>query len=230
MPSRVQISVSMMVLLVAAMLVTGCGIGSSKPAPTPTPSIPGPEVIIGQWVRQNRNVDFIGLCQNARQGIDVGKLCVSEAGQRGTLRAYNLGPTFSDPTALAMVQQNPDGTWKLLSVKNIDPSAGNIPGIDWPLEAGDAVVVIGLDPTDCLNVREQPTQKAKAVICVPDGTKAIVQAGPTTAENYTWWQIAGDGFNGWAAGTWLRLQDAVASAYATAVAKAHGAATATPSH
>ena len=45
---------------------------------------------------------------------------------------------------------------------------------------------------------------------MPDGTKAIVQEGPVEAETFTWWRIAGDGFNGWAAGAWLRLQDEIA--------------------
>ena len=100
-----------------------------------------------------------------------------------------------------------------------------MPGIAWPLQVGDQVVVIGLGESDCLRIREQPTQQGKQLNCVPDGTKAIVQEGPTEAETFTWWRIAGDGFNGWAAGTWLRLPDAVAAAYATAVAAAQGTAT-----
>jgi hypothetical protein len=47
---------------------------------------------------------------------------------------------------------------------------------------------------------------------MPDGTRAIVQEGPTEAETFTWWKIAGDGFNGWAANNWLRLEDAIAAA------------------
>ena len=215
-------------LIALATVLASCSGGGSTPKATPTPSVPGPEAVIGQWVHDNRNVDFVGLCQNAKQGVDVGKLCTSELGQRGTRRAYSLGPTFSDPTARVMVETQQDGTWKVLSVDNVDPNASGIPGIDWPLQAGDAVVVIGLGGSDCLSIRDKPTQQGKRLDCVPGGTKAIVQAGPTQAETFTWWQIAGDGFNGWAAGTWLRLQDAVASAYATAVAKAQG--TSTPSH
>jgi hypothetical protein len=208
-------------------LVAGCSGGSSAPSATPTPETPGPEVVIGQWVRANRNVDFIGLCQNATPGVDVGKLCTNELGSRGTRRAYALGPTFSEPTAIVMVEQAGDGTWKVLSVTNRDPSQASIPGIDWPLEVGDEVVVIGVG--DCLNIREQPTQQGKQLNCVPDGTKAIIQDGPKDAETFRWWRIAGDGFNGWAAGAWLRLPDAVAAAYATAVTRAQGTATPTPS-
>jgi hypothetical protein len=208
-------------------LVAGCSGGTSAPSATPTPETPGAEVVIGDWVRANRNVDFIGLCQNAKPGVDVGKLCTNELGSRGTRRAYALGPTFSEPTAIVMVEQADDGTWKVLSVTNRDPSQASIPGIDWPLEIGDEVVVIGVG--DCLNIREQPTQQGKQLNCVPDGTKAIIQDGPKDAETFRWWRIAGDGFNGWAAGAWLRLPDAVAAAYATAVTRAQGTATPTPS-
>ena len=227
MSTRVRFSVSIAFVIATALLASCSSGGSSTPAATPTSSVPGPEDAIGAWVRTNRNVDFVGLCQNAKPGVDVGKLCVSEIGKRGTRRAYALGPTFSEPTALAMVEQAQDGTWKVLSVENRDPSRGGIPGIDWPLQAGDEVVVIGLGESDCLRIRDQPTQQGKQLNCVPDGTKAIVQEGPKDAETFTWWRIAGDGFSGWAAGTWLRLPDAVAAAYATAVAQAQG--TATPS-
>jgi hypothetical protein len=196
--------------IIAIVVAAGCS-GSSKPKATPTPSEPGPEDVIAQWVRDKRNVDFIGDCSKAQQGIDTGKLCITLAGTRGTRRAYYLGPTFSDYTALAMVEQTPAG-WTVLSVTNRDPSAGAVPGIAWPLQAGDAVVVIGLGENDCLRIREQPTQQGKQLNCVPDGTKAIVQEGPVEAETFQWWRIAGDGFNGWAAGTWLRLPEAIAQA------------------
>lgn len=209
---RLAIVGSLAAILAVALTAAACGGGKSNtPAATPTPNVPGPVDAVASWVRTNRNVDFVGECTSAKPGIDVGKLCVLPAGTRGTRRAYNLGPTFSDTTALAIVEQKPEG-WTVLSVKNRDPSAGAVPGIDWPLQIGDAVLVIGLGDVDCLRVREQPTQQAKQTICIPDGTKAIIQEGPVDAETFTWWRIAGDGFNGWAAGTWLRLPDAIAQA------------------
>jgi hypothetical protein len=228
MKTRVRLASAMFSVLIVAALAGGAcsggGGGSKTPAATPTPQQPGPEDVIGDWVRTNRNVDYVGDCSAAKPGIDVGKSCVLEIGRRGTRRAYSLGPTFSEFTALAMVEQTASG-WKVLSVINRDPSVASVPGIAWPLHTGDQVVVIGLGESDCLRVREQPTQQGKQLICVPDGTKAIVQEGPTEAETFTWWRIAGDGFNGWAAGAWLRLPDAVAAAYATAVAAAQGTAT-----
>ncbi len=209
---RLAVVGSVAMLVALSLIGAACGGGKSKaPAATPTENVPGPIDAVADWVRTNRNVDFIGACTSAKPGIDVGKLCVLPAGTRGTRQAYYLGPTFSDTTALAILEQKPEG-WAVLSVKNRNPSAGAVPGIDWPLQIGDAVVVIGLGDTDCLRVREQPTQQAKQTICVPDGTKAIIQEGPVEAETFTWWRIAGEGFDGWAAGTWLRLPDAIAQA------------------
>ena len=194
-----------------ALAASACfgGSGSSEPAATPTPSVPGPTDAIAEWVKNNRSVEFIADCDAARQGLDVGKLCARLKGERGPRRVYDLGPTFADPTALAIVEDSAQG-WRIISVTNVDPSKPQIPGIDWPLEAGDAVVVIGLGGDDCLSIRKEPTQQAERLNCMPDGTKAIVQEGPVEAETFTWWRIAGDGFNGWAAGAWLRLQDEIA--------------------
>jgi hypothetical protein len=202
---------TLLLLLLTTVLAAACSGGGKGSGPTATPMPPGPVDVIADWVRTNRNVDFIGACGRAAQGLDVGKLCVTEVGTRGTRKAYHLGPTFSDYTALALVEQKADG-WTVLSVTNRDPSAGAVPGIAWPLQVGDQVVVIGLGEEDCLRVRDLPTQQGKQLNCVPNGTKAIVQEGPTGAETFTWWRIAGDGFNGWSAGTWLRLPDAIAAA------------------
>lgn len=209
-------------LCVIGLVFAACGGGTPKPSATATPTAPGPLDALAGWVRANRNVDFVGDCASARQGVDVGKTCANQLGSRGTRRAYSLGPTFSESTALAILQETPDG-WTVLSVKNRDPSTSVVPGIDWPLQVGDQVLVIGLGDPDCLRIRDQATQQGKQLNCMPDGTKAIVQEGPIEAETFTWWRIAGDGFNGWAAGTWLRLPEAIAQALATPVP-----ATATP--
>ncbi len=206
----------LVVACVAMLLVAACGGGSSKPAATPTPKIIGALDALGDWVQANRNVDFVGECANAKPGIDVGKVCATGVGSRGTRRAYSLGPTFSEGTGIAILEEKAEG-WTVLSVKNRDLSVPAVPGIDWPLQVGDQVVVIGLGDPDCLRVREQPTQQGKQLGCEYDGTKAIVQEGPVEAETFTWWRIAGDGFNGWAAGTWLRLPEAIAQALATPV-------------
>jgi hypothetical protein len=194
-----------------AIVLAACGGGDDTPKATPTPERPGPEAVLGNWVAANRNVTFIPNCGDAKQGVDVGKLCATLVGERGTRRAFALGPTFSDPTALAILEEKPDG-WEILSVTNQDPSQGAIPGIPWPLQPGDRVVVIGLGENDCLSIRKDPSQQGERLNCMPDGTRAIVQEGPTEAETFTWWKIAGDGFNGWAANNWLRLEDAIAAA------------------
>ena len=191
-----------------------CGLGGDdKPKGTPTPSLPQPEDAIAGWVQQNRSVGYVGDCSKSEAGRDAGKLCSSMIGDRGRRRAYAIGPTFSEPTALAIVDDTAEG-WVIHSVVNRD--VGKDPVVDWPLEVGDRVVVIGLGENDCLSVREQPTQQAKRLVCLADGSTAIVQEGPKDAENYQWWRITTSGaqgsYDGWAAATWLRLEDAVRDA------------------
>jgi hypothetical protein len=195
-------------------IATACGDGNDDgDGATPTAEVPGALDAIAEWVRANRNVDFVGACGSAREGIDVGKLCVNEVGRRGTRIAYSLGPTFSEPTALAIVEEGAEGA-VVLSVENINPNE-SVPGIAWPLQVGDRVIVIGLGESDCLRIREQPTQQGAQITCIGDGAEAIIQEGPVDAETFTWWRIAGDGFNGWAAENWLRLPEAIAQALAT---------------
>jgi hypothetical protein len=194
-----------------SLLLAACSGGDDTPDATATPERPGALDVLAQWVADNRNITFIPDCGQAQDGVDTGKLCATLIGERGSRRAFALGPTFSEPTALAILEEKPEG-WEILSVNNRDPSQGAIPGIPWPLQSGDAVVVIGLGEGDCLRIREAPTQDGPQITCVPDGTRAVVQEGPEEAETITWWRIAGEGFNGWAAGTWLRLEDAIAAA------------------
>ena len=87
-------------------------------------------------------------------------------------------------------------------------------------------MIVGLD--DCLSVRDTPSQTGKRTACIPLGTTAIIQDGPTQAETYTWWKIsgtdkAGNDFNGWAVDKYMRLPDAL-------IAVLHPGATATPAH
>jgi hypothetical protein len=201
-------------VLAASLLTGGClfgGDGDDAPDATPTPTLPGPEDAIAGWVDANRSVAYIGDCSKANPGEDSGKLCSLQIGERGRRRAYSIGPTFSEPTALAIVEDTAQG-WTIYSVENQDPSQQGIPGIDWPIEPGDRVVIIGLGENDCLSIREQPSVEAARTICMPDGTTAIVQEGPVDADGYTWWRLSGEGFNGWGAGDWLRLEEAIRDA------------------
>lgn len=209
-------SFTLIVSALAIVIAAACSGGDSGPKPTATPKKPSAEDALTEWVNANRNVAFVTDCDKAERGIDTGKLCARLKGERGTMRAYELGPTFSDPTSLALLNEVAAG-WIVLSVTNRDPN-DDVPGIPWPLQEGDAVVVVGLD--DCLRVREQPTQEGKQIKCIEPGTRAIVQEGPVEAETFKWWRIAGEEFNGWAAGTWLRTEDAVRDALTPPTAEA----------
>ncbi len=213
-----------LVLGAAAIFAAGCfiggGDGNKTPAPTPTPPLPTAEDVISAWVRENRNVDYVGDCSKAKEGVDVGKLCSTLVGQRGRNRAYNIGPTFSEYTATLLMEEDASAGWVVLSAANRDPNQ-DVPGIEWPLAPGERVVFIGLGPDDCLSIREQPSLQANRTICMPDGTEAIIQddalIGPKglDADGFTWWHVAGDGFDGYAVDVYMRLPEAIAGALAT---------------
>jgi hypothetical protein len=207
-----------------AFLAAGCfiggGDGNKTPAPTPTPPLPTAEDVISGWVRDNRNVDYIGDCSKAQEGLDTGKLCSTLVGQRGRNRAYNIGPVFSEYTATMMMQEDASAGWAIVWVKNRDPNA-EVPGIEWPLAPGDRIIIIGLGPDDCLSIREQPSLQANRTICMPDGAEAIIQDDPLTgpqgleADGFTWWRVAGEGFDGYAVDAYMRLPEAIAGVLAT---------------
>jgi len=176
--------------------------------------LPEAEDAIRTWVAENRNVDYVGDCADAQEGIDVGKLCSTLVGERGRSRAYVIGPTFSEYTATMLLENVEGAGWTVISVENRDPNAP-VPGIDWPLAIGDRVVFVGLGENDCLSIREQPSTQANRTICMPDGTEAIIMEGPVDAETYTWWRVAGEGFDGWAVDVYMRLPEAIADLFAT---------------
>jgi hypothetical protein len=215
------IGVSLLALSLMAAACGGGDDGEETPEATPTPERPAALDRIGEWVAENRNVDFVGACEDAREGVDVGRLCATQVGSRGTLVAYHIGPTFSEYTAVAILDET-EGGWEIVEVSNRNPNEEGVPGINWPLQVGDRVVVVGLGEDDCLNVREQPSTDAAQLICVGDGTEAIVQEGPVDGASFTWWRIAGEGFDGWSAGTWLRLPEAIEALFATPTPEGEG--------
>jgi len=196
------------IVVSATLAFAACGGGDDTPDATPTPERPGPEDVLSQWVAENRNVGFVPRCDEANRANDIGKLCATLVGERGTRRAFALGPTFSPPTALAILEETPDG-WTVLSVTNNDPSAGGVPGIPWPLQVGDRVVVVGLGENDCLRIREQPSQSGATITCVPDGTVGTILGGPEEVDTFVWWEIATDAGRGWSAENWLRLESEI---------------------
>ncbi|MBI5289382.1 MAG: hypothetical protein HY873_10475 [Chloroflexi bacterium] len=220
-PSRLAIFLTLgAASLIASACFIGGGSGSKTPEATPTPPLPTAEDVISAWVRENRNVDYVGDCSKAKAGVDVGRLCSTLVGQRGRNRAYTIGPTFSEYTATLLMEEDASAGWAVLSVTNRDPNA-EVPGIDWPLAPGDRVIFIGLGPDDCLSIREQPSLQGNRTICMPDGTEAIIQddaiVGPKglEADGFTWWHVAGDGFDGYAVDVYMRLPESIAGALAT---------------
>lgn len=211
-------------VLAAAALALACSSNGSPAPPTNTqppgsttePSTPGDgeapatsaEEAIQRYVQNRLIQGFVADCSKASRPDDVGKQCAKLLGKRGDLRAYALGPTFSDPTR-TLVLKPENGDWTLLYIQNID--ANSPPGIPWPLEIGAQVVVAGTAP-DCLKIRAAPGTGSEQTDCIDDGLTATVVAGPVQQDDIEWWQLEG---RGWAAGDYLRYPEEAPAATAT---------------
>lgn len=201
-----------LLLTAAVPLLAACfGGGDDKPVaePTPEPTPPlgsGPaEQALGNWVQTTLGKSYLEDCTKATVERDTGKTCSVFRGERGNMRAYVLGTTFSEATQWAFVQER-NGQWNVIQAQPITPETAAIPGVPWPLAPGNEVVVVGTAP-ECLNVREGPALNQKAVDCIKEGTKIVIAAGPSMGDNLTWWQVQGR--SGWVASTYLRFPDAL---------------------
>lgn len=190
-----------------ALLATGClsagGGKQSERQTTPTAEslAESPEAVIQLYVEKLLNRLWAGDCRQAT-GEDRGALCITKRGERGRYVAYNLGPTFSDPSAIVLLKKSDEGLWEIESVIPRDPNQPDDGRTPWPLEIGEIVVVAGTG--DCLNVREEPRLDAKVLFCRPDGWKFIIQGGPMEQGGYIWWQLGGEG---WAVQDYLRYPE-----------------------
>ena len=58
----------------------------------------------------------------------------------------------------------------------------------------------------CLNMREKPSTSAPVVACLAEGTSVAIAAGPSSSEEYSWYQITSSESGqeaGWAVGKYL---------------------------
>ena len=196
-------------LCAAAVFAAACGLvgendsnGSptAMPATTQPPSV-APEEALRVYVGRRLNQGFIADCDAAQRPDDVGKQCARFRGERESMLAYELGPTFGEFTRLIILQQAAD-SWTIAHLENRDPNLPPVPGIPWPLQVGTNVVVIGTG--DCLRIREHPGLQAPQVTCLDDGTAVTISAGPVQIDDFEWWQLEG---YGWSAGNWLRYPE-----------------------
>ncbi len=167
---------------------------------TPTPAIP-PEEALRRWVQNRLNVGFVADCDGARRPDDVGKQCARFRGERNSMVAYELGPTFAEYTRLMILKRAGD-TWTIAHLETRDPNLPPVPGIPWPLQVGATVIVAGTG--DCLRVRERPGLQGPEVSCLDDGTAVSISSGPVEVDGFEWWQLEG---YGWSAGNWLRYPE-----------------------
>lgn len=209
--SRAFIAVGVILaLVILATLVSlscfGGGGDKKEPAPQPTATPPGSgpaEQALARYVETTLGKPYFEDCSKADTQRDVGKICSIFRGERGNLRAFVLGGTFSEGTQWAILEEK-GGQWSVIQTPPITRDTAGIPGIPWPLTTGVDLVVAGAAP--CLNVREGPALNQKAVDCIRDGTTIRLASGPATGDGLHWWQVAGR--SGWVAGEFLRYPDA----------------------
>ena len=89
------------------------------------------------------------------------------------------------------------------AVQEIMPAVQELPGY----VAGDTVVV----NADGLNFRAEPGLNGDVAAILPPGLQATVVAGPTAADNFTWYQLDANGVTGWSAGEFLAPAGAILS-------------------
>jgi hypothetical protein len=202
--SRLFVSVitPLLVFLVA------CGGDDTPSSPTPEPTATavgsGPaEQALSRYVESTLGKAYLEDCSTAIAETDTGKICSTYRGERNGQRAYVLGPTFSEGTQWAILEER-NGQWNVIHTPQITPDNASVPGIPWPLALNVDVVVVGAAP--CVNVREGPALAQRAVDAICDGTVVRLGAGPANADNFQWWQVLGR--TGWVVSDYLRYPDA----------------------
>ena len=203
---------------VTALWLAACDFrgGDTAPPAAPTDNAEGDDAgsaedALRVYVERRLRQGFVAECDDARRPEDVGKQCAHFRGERGgNLRAYELGPTFSEYTRLIILEQL-DGVWTIAHLENRDPSLPAAPGVPWPLAVGERVVVAGTN--DCLRVREAPDADAYEITCLADGTRVTITDGPREADRLQWWQLDRIG---WSASNWLRYPEEAPEAAPTA--------------
>jgi hypothetical protein len=204
----VALVVLIAIIALVAVLCTGGGSDDEAPSATPTPEVTATvpagsaqESAIVQHLQTTQQGEYAGPCADADPTADVGKVCSAYLGERESIHAFVIGPTFSEGTEWVFVEQQGD-SWRVVEAKRITPESAAVPGIPWPLAVGAEVVIVGTG--SCLNVRTEPG--GDAVDCITDGTTIVLGAGPQEARELQWWRV--EGRDGWVAADYLRYPDA----------------------
>jgi hypothetical protein len=73
---------------------------------------------------------YAGDCSHTRSPEDLGKTCTKLYEERGTVRAYLVGQTFSEFRRWLFLQNGPDG-WVIIATAPMDTRASPIV-VPWP--------------------------------------------------------------------------------------------------
>jgi uncharacterized protein YgiM (DUF1202 family) len=105
-------------------------------------------------------------------------------------------PAVAAPEGVISVVENPATMSEVAQVaQEITAAAQEAPGF----VAGDTVVV----NADGLNFRTEPGINGDIAVILPPGLQARVVAGPTAADNFTWYLLDANGVTGWSVGEFL---------------------------
>ena len=108
----------------AVLLVLVVGSAVARPAAEENPAAapaPTPEEAVGQFVAAN-GAAYAGDCSAARSPQDIGAVCSKFVAQRGNVRTYLVGRTFSEFSERVFVEQDAAG-WRFVSAAPLDDSA-----------------------------------------------------------------------------------------------------------
>jgi len=87
------------------------------------------EAVVQQMVEQ-RGDAYAGSCRDTRSPQDIGKVCATLVAERGTLRAYLAGRTFSEYSVWLFVREDSAG-WTTAGARPLNFFAASL-DIPWP--------------------------------------------------------------------------------------------------
>ena len=182
------------------------------PSPPPTPTL---QATAAPTVTSTVGLAPGGQAQVAASIVNVradAKASATQVGQltEGTVVTVTGGPVQADSYTWYQVDNGsgltgwvasgpPDSPWlEPQASGTAAPTAAGLHLVDRAIKVGDMVQVTTQDGM-LLTVRSDADTDADAVAKALPGTQFTVHDGPVQKDNFTWWEIEGDQYKGWAA-------------------------------
>ncbi|MEX1254579.1 MAG: hypothetical protein WEE64_09575 [Dehalococcoidia bacterium] len=165
---------------------------SAAPTVTTTPAGPtDPVEALEAFLSDEFGEPHIGDCPQEipPSGVPDG-YCSTNINDSNDLKAYFIGPPFSEGVGEVVLTRRPDGSWDATFVAA--PPLGEL------ISVGKDAMVYGTG--SCLRFHPEPKQDSPVTTCKFDGTTAPVVEGPVEDGDVTWWRLEG---LGWGSGQFL---------------------------